>query len=67
MNYLFSSDEAGLTFEEYLQKSEQKYKQTDGSINYSEMNKDMEKEEEYNKLSSLQNSEEKKCTADNFK
>ncbi len=59
MNYLFSSDEGGLTFEEYVQKNEQKYKQPDGSINYSEMNKDMEKEEEYNKLSSLQNSEEK--------
>ncbi len=59
MNYLFNTDGTAVSFEDYTDKTEAKYKKPDGSIDYSEMNKDLLTEENYNNICLANNSEEK--------
>ena len=59
MNYLFNTSESTLTFEDYKQKIEQEYKAKDGTVDYTQVIKDMNAEEEYLQITGSANNEEK--------
>ena len=59
MNYLFNSDATAITFADYIKESEEKYKNTQGIVNYSELNKHLQAEEDYQLIKAGNISEEK--------
>ncbi len=59
MNYLFNTSNNPLSFEDYTQNAEAKYKDNDGTVNYEQMIKDMNAEEEYVQITGFQTNKEK--------
>lgn len=59
MNYLFNTSDSAVTFEDYINKAEEKYKNSAGTVDYEQMIKDMNIEEEYSLATGSQNTEEK--------